>query len=194
MPKRALTVLCDMDGIVVSIHQKWYDRYNERYGDELTIEKVTDWNTHLFAKHGKKVYEPLLEPGFFLDVPEIPGALEGIQTLQSAGHRVVIVTASSRFAASDKMHWWNNRAPWFSQKNLLIGYPKDLVKGDVLIDDGPHNIIDYSKAWPDAMLCAMSYPYNQHVRSKCAVFAEDWKTPDKCWKTFVEAILGYGER
>lgn len=187
-----LTILCDMDGIVVNLHKKWYDTYNERYGDDLTQDKVVEWDTHKFAKHGTLVYEVLKEPGFFREVDPIPGALEALAKFKEVGHRVVLVTAATRYGATDKLLWLEKYAPWFDQKQVLIGYPKELVKGDVLIDDGPHNLLGNAKAWPDTKRISIAYPYNRHVAGLCSLYAEDFHKPEKCWRAISEYILKAG--
>lgn len=186
---RKLTILIDLDATVVDLHPTWYSKYNERYGDDLSMERVTSWNTHLYAKAGKAIYQILREPGLYRHLPALPGALEATQELKKMGHRLVIVTSAPRFTHSDKAAWVDQYMPWVDHEDVFMGGSKYLVFGDVLIDDGPHNIKEYREQWGFyPLLCAISHPYNQEINGVADLMAQDWKDTKAAWSQIVSEI------
>lgn len=73
---------------------------------------------------------------------------------------VLIVTSAMPNAPT----WHNERLRWLAQylnipaKEVIFTERKDLVRGDVLIDDGPHNL---AAAHPHMLTICINAPYNQ---------------------------------
>jgi 5'(3')-deoxyribonucleotidase len=64
------------------------------------------------------------------------------------GHEVFIVTAASVYQTLPaKMDWFFGHYPYLGWENIVIAHRKQIVQGDVLIDDGVHNLVggDYFK-------------------------------------------------
>jgi len=191
---KPLTILVDMDSIVADIATPWYASYNQRTGDDLTVERVTDWDTRLACRFPEFIFPIIREPGFFLKPEPMPGATEGVRALVDQGHNIFLATAApGTIALTDKALWIAKYMPWFDvEKNLLLGYQKDLYRADVLFDDGPHNLVAYRRAWPNAKIATISYPYNRHVLSYVDLIAGDWRDPLVCWARFVDWIDALG--
>ena len=87
-------ILVDVDGVTLCLDAEWFKRYNEDWGDNLKPEHVTRWAVHEFVKPscGKRIYDYLLMPDLYDNVPLIAGALDGIMTLRNAVHRVVFLS------------------------------------------------------------------------------------------------------
>jgi 5'-nucleotidase len=156
----------DLDGIVVDLPTAWYRECNAQFGDDLTVEKVRDWDPVPYAKCGDKVFEVLKRPGFYAGLDPLPGAVEGVARLVDEGHQVVIVSAVPKRAPAawgDKAAWVQHHLPMVDPNNVVLTHNKSLVKLDVLFDDGPHNLLDYYEAWPAAYLATIAYPYNEEV-------------------------------
>jgi 5'(3')-deoxyribonucleotidase len=188
-----LTLLIDLDSITVDLLKGWYNIYNARYNDDLTVEKTLSWNNHKFAKAGKAIYGVLDEPGFFRTLEPFPGALEGIKELYDArdengdrAYRVLLVSAGSGNALTDKYRFVEERMPWFPvREQLVLAYPKDVMKGDVAFEDGPHNIEAYRRAWPDMRIVGVAYPYNLTELDKCDLVAGHYTNMEQAWSMFV---------
>lgn len=144
-----MIILVDVDGVVADLHKAWLGRYNADYNDTLTPQQITRWAIHEFTKPecGRKIYEYLLDPTLYDDVPVMEGAQEGVQKIRSLGHKVVFVS-SGFFPA---------KVEWLAKNGLAIDFPykdgrwdtladvvltgdKSLVVGDILIDDYPRNL------------------------------------------------------
>jgi 5'-nucleotidase len=182
---RPLTVLIDLDSIIVDLWAEWCPRYNRRTGDTLTMEKITDWGVSA-AKHRGALFGVLKDPGFFASLRPFPGALEGVKAISDLGHRVVIVTAGRKYALHDKAEWVEKHLPWLDgETSLVLAWAKELVRGDVLFDDGPHNVEAYRKAWPGASIATIAYPYNRDALHHCDLVAGSYANPAAAWARFV---------
>lgn len=186
---KKLTVLCDMDSIIVALTPKWLKMYNQDHNDNVTLEDIKSWDMAHNVKIGTKIYDYLYTPGFFLDVEPVDGALGAIKWIHD-NHNLVIASAPSwpGNSASDKITWLKKHVPWFNKRDLMLGHHKYLLKGDIFIDDSPENIQAYAKHWPGANIMTISYPYNQGVKNLIHTFAEDYTDTQKAWDTILEDI------
>lgn len=144
-----MIILVDVDGVVADLHVAWLARYNKDYNDNLQSSQINKWAIHEFVKPecGRKIYEYLLDPTLYDDVPPMPGAEYNIKKLRKLGHKIVYVS-SGFFPAKVK---------WLAEKGFAIDFPyndgrwdtladvvltgnKSLVKGDIIIDDYPKNL------------------------------------------------------
>lgn len=151
-------LLFDLDGICCNLMKKWLAVYNRDYHDNLRPEDITSWDWEKFVKPecGKRIYHYLNRPGFFADLEPIEGCVESLERL-AAICELVVVTASSRQAAGDKIAWVRRHLPMVPRGNIVITHRKDLVRGDFMFDDAPKNLANHP-----AIRIMMDYPYNRH--------------------------------
>ena len=152
---RSLTILVDMDDTIEQLVEAWIRCTNERYGYHSTVEDVKSWNmTEAFPGLTKRqVYDIPDEPGFWGKVKPMPGAVEGVRKLIEDGHQVYIVTATQYESLAEKMSdLLFKYFPYIEWDHVIITKRKQMIRGDVLIDDGPHNLEDgeYEKILVDA--------------------------------------------
>ena len=152
---RSLTILVDMDDTIEQLVEAWIRCTNERYGYHSTVEDVKSWNmTEAFPGLTKRqVYDIPDEPGFWGKVKPMPGAVEGVRKLIEDGHQVYIVTATQYESLAEKMSdLLFKYFPYIEWDHVIITKRKQMIRGDVLIDDGPHNLEggEYEKILVDA--------------------------------------------
>lgn len=158
---KKLTVLVDMDGCLDNLLKAWLHSLNEIYGTNIVEDDVTDWDmsaafqkaTGNYALTLDEICEPLLNPDFWDTVEPIPGATEALQKLIADGHKIYIVTASHYQTLAAKMEKVLFRYfPFLTWDDVIVTSNKQLVSGDVLIDDGVHNLTNgsYAKLLMDA--------------------------------------------
>jgi len=137
-----MIILCDVDGVVADLLSEWVRRYNAKYDDDLSPEDITEWDMHRNVKPecGTDIHNFLRMPNLYSMVEPIPGALEGIQELRRRGHRVVFVTAAVVGSMDQKARWLKRHGFLTDLNDLIVAQDKSLVQGQVLIDDGAHNI------------------------------------------------------
>lgn len=171
-----MRILVDMDGVLCDLMGKWLQAYNEEFDDNLSADKLTEWGPHRFAKGGKRIYKYLSVPGFFRDLTPLPGAIENMRRLVKADFDIVIVTAARR-GHKEKRDWVIEHLPFFDPDNMIFAHRKELIRGDIMLDDAPHNLERFSKYGGEPV--AMAYPYNAHVPYKRV----------KSWDEFTEYVL-----
>lgn len=156
------TLLIDMDSVICDLMTEWHGRYNRDYDDNLSVEDLKCWNSEKYVKAecGKKIYDYLDEPGLFLKLEPLPGAIDALQRLNER-YEIFIVTTSRTYAFTDKEKWVEKHLPFIGKRNLIFTHRKDMIRGDILFDDAPHNLTAFQKTGRVAL--AMDYPYNRDV-------------------------------
>jgi 5'(3')-deoxyribonucleotidase len=178
------TILCDVDEVVAGLLPAWIARYNATWDDNLQLNAITGWHIPDFVKPecGERIYD-LLDATIYESVQPAAEAREGLWALRAMGHRVVFVTSSNAATAGPKMDWLVHHGFATDRKDIVIAHDKSLVRGDVLIDDGLHNL----KAFPGPAIL-FTQPHNASytrrglrrantwadvVRHVCELFADD---------------------
>ena len=159
-----LIILIDMDNVVADLYTKWLAVYNLEYNDNLTAEQVITWNIDSYArKCSVDQFNAIVErAGFFADLMVIPDAVEVTQRLQKAGHDLWFVTATpyeNPTGGFDKIRWVNNHFPHIGKSHVIQSHHKNMIKGDILFDDGPDNLVSFP-----GIKVAMHYPHNDNIR------------------------------
>ncbi len=200
---KKLEIICDMDAILVDLFGPWLAWYNETYKDALLLEMITEWEISKFVKEecGKSIMDFFhperdhqVKPTLYRDIPALDGAVEGLQAIHEAGHDIIICSAVSGSTANEKYLWCAKHLPFLHHHNIFLGNRKERLVADILIDDGPHNIIDYNKRWGmQAITMGIAYPYNLAIRDEYVVYAEDFRDTRKAWETIVGAVQKVAE-
>lgn len=145
-----MTILVDMDDVLEKLVVGWVEVLNQRYNLDVKPEEVDDWNiAKTFPMLTKEqVFEVAEEAELWYHVKPIEGAREALEKLIAKGHDIVIVTASVYRTLQVKMEEVLFKYfPFITWNQVIVTSRKQLIKGDVLIDDAPHNLIngDYHK-------------------------------------------------
>lgn len=161
---RKLTILVDMDDTIEQLLDAWLRCVNEKYGYHTVHEDIVQWDvskafpglTH------EQVYSVILDNAFWKTVDPVPGAAEALERFIRHGHEVYIVTATAYQSVVGKMDDLLFRCfPFLDWDHVIITSHKQMICGDVLIDDGFHNLKggNYEKILIDA-------PYNRMFDEK----------------------------
>ena len=143
MNKKKLTILIDMDDTIENLLECWVNELNKAYGTDVKYDEVFVWDmTKVFPSLTKtEIYAPLHNPNFWRKVQPLPGSVEYIKRLIDDGHNIYIVTTSHYTDIKSKIeNVLEKHFPFISWKNVIITSNKQLVNGDILIDDGVHNL------------------------------------------------------
>ena len=138
-----MTILVDMDDTIEYLLKAWVQGVNEAYGYRASYNDVRDWDvTRAFPGLTRaQVYEIPMRPGFWASVEPIPGAAEALKRLMDAGHEVLIVTATPFESVPEKIGGWLfAHFPFLKWDQVIVAGKKQYIRGDVLIDDGVHNL------------------------------------------------------
>ncbi len=154
-----MTILVDMDDTIEQLLKAWIDAVNLRYDRAVDRGDVTEWDVSA-AFPGltrDEVFSVLTQPGFWKKVEPMPGAADALRHFMAEGHAVYIVTATPYESVPEKMTDCLFRLfPFLRWDQVIVASSKQLIRGDVLIDDGVHNL----EGGPYAKLL-MTAPHNQ---------------------------------
>ncbi len=143
---KKLTILVDMDDTIENLTDAWIDWLNRKHGTEVRRRDITSWD---FAKafptlSEEEAYAPLYIDDFWDTVEPMEGAYEALTKLQEDGHEIFIVTSSAYETIHAKMtKVLFKYFPFISWSHVIVATRKQMVHGDVLIDDAPHNLEDF---------------------------------------------------
>lgn len=163
---KQLTILVDMDDTIELLMDAWLKWLNSKFHRNVQLADVTNWDVSL-AFPGlthEQVYDILLEDDFWDTVQPMPGAPEALKSFQDQGHTIYIVTVNPYQTVRAKMEKVLFRYfPFLDWQHVIITSNKTMLKADVLIDDGVHNLEngDYAKILVDG-------PYNHDYNAESA--------------------------
>ena len=172
---RKLIILVDMDDVLSDFLQSWIDYLNTRYGLSVRYQDVTKWDMKKAYPEltDKQIYSPLAHRSFWHKVNAKKDAVKSMVRFIEQGHVIRIVTSSSPITLLPKLEGFLLRKfPFFSYRDVIVSYDKKLIKGDVMIDDGPHNLVggEYKKI-------LFTAPHNISIDTDKYGFirADEWK-------------------
>lgn len=193
MKVKKLDIIVDLDGIVVNLISRWLQKYNDTYADNISVDKITkfDFDSLVKPECGKKIYD-FLDYDTFRYCNPIPGAVEALKKLNDT-HFIHIVSAHSAAIPSSavaKYEWCQEYIPFIEQKKITICHQKHLIIGDVIIDDKYQTV---AQCDVDMGAATIACPWNQDGSVYYDLFAQDYRTPEKCWNEILEWIAWFSE-
>ena len=182
------TILCDLDSVVADLFTPWLGAYNREYGRSVAVKDIHCWDMHKCVPDGAAIYPIIDRPGFFLDLPLLAGASDGLKTMLDQRHEVFIVSAGSEGALADKSKWVRNHLPFMKNRVFFTDgkTPKGLIHGTVMIDDGPHNLLDFKRRNSAGIAIAADYPYTAPAHHICDLIVPFHEDPAAGWKTITD--------
>ena len=181
-----MIILIDADDVLEDLSPKWVAWLNARYGLNAPYETHTDWNMeHVFPTLSREqVYDVEMNEEFYATLEPLPGAVSCVRRLVEEGHSVYVVTTTPYQIVRAKMEQVIFRYfPFLSWKNVILTSNKHLIQGDVLIDDGVHNLLggSYRKI-------LMTGPYNKDFDAEGAgmIRVHNWDEIDAALRSMME--------
>lgn len=177
-----MRILLDQDQVICKWVERVLEWYNEDHGTKFTVDDVENyWALEtILGPQGKPFIRSCMRwPEFYTRLDAVPGAIAGIMTLMAKGHEVRIVSAvpkSAGIAYHGKCQWIRDNMPFFNLDCFYAVHKKDEVVGDILLDDGPHNIDAFKKK---GIAVVFDCPWNRKTEGQYRV---------KNWKEFLELV------
>ena len=131
-----------MDSTVFHFVSELLDRYNRKYGDNVTHEDILDWEirNHINNKEVDIIRE-FANGNFIYNTKPLPNAIQIINELKDKYH-IIFLTASHPVQMYAKHIKLAKYFDWYDyRENLIISSKKSLCKGYALIDDALHNVV-----------------------------------------------------
>lgn len=161
---KKLTILVDMDDTIELLTDAWLDWLNAKHGTHVTKDDIHSWN---FAAAfptltEDEAYAPIYIDEFWDHVEPMPWAFEILCRLRAEGHEVYIVTSSTYQTIPAKMEKvLFQYFPFIHWDHVIVAPKKQMILGDVLIDDAPHNLDGF-----DGLKILMDAPHNRSYDAK----------------------------
>lgn len=175
-----IVIACDMDDTIEFLLKAWVRWLNRAYRCSVNHVDITDWRVDLYypTLTKEQVFEPLDLEDFWKTVPPMFDAIKYLELLQSEGFDIYIVTSAHPESVAPKLqHVLFKYFPFIDPSKVIICHNKQLIRCDIMIDDGPHNIVgNYVGLLKDAM---HNHSYNCDNVNVKRVF---------CWKNIYETI------
>ena len=152
-----MRILIDLDSTITNFGEVLLAELNKENGTSYAYHEIDSWLW--FYENFFDPWEPLRYAQFWDKVKPYPNAIKVIENLVNEGNKVHIVTASFFIPSLAKKI--NTTLSWFNpgiinDSNIIIAKHKDIIEGDVLIDDGLHNCQVYP-----GMVLLYDQPWNQ---------------------------------
>lgn len=169
-----MIILVDLDGVTADLETLFWRLWKARYPEApqlLPEDRRTFYiEDQIGQEWSEKVRNIIHSRAFYLNLPVIPGAEEGIAGLQERGHNVIFCTSpvNSPWCAAEKIEWVTKRFGSEMATRMIISKDKTLVRGDVLFDDRPNVTGAMEPTWLQ-ILC--DQPYNSHIDQPHATWA-----------------------
>ena len=159
-----LSTALDVDDLLLECVPYAIRLANEKYQFDppLTIHEVNRWGR--LGTRADVIFEFMNDPEFFRNQPPIKGAKEFVRKL-SQMTEVFISTAVWPEYMTLRFQRILEEFPEIPQDHILIGSRKDKIDVDILFDDGMHNVVNSSAAYP----ILMRRPWNQEATGILAV-------------------------
>ncbi len=156
--KKYFKIGLDVDDILFSCNEYAVALANEEYGfaPPMTVEEIRSWGktgkrTDLLLKYYRR-------EDFVRNQPLLPGAAEFVKALSERAE-VFFITALPPELMGIRAARLMEAFPMVPGENIIMGFRKELMNMDMLLDDGGHNISASGSAYP----VLMRKPWNRHM-------------------------------
>lgn len=155
-----LKILVDADDVLENLCEVWVGELNRIYGTSVELCNIKEWDMQLVFPQltREEIYAPINDDSFWDKLKPIDGSQAALEHFQENGHEVFIVTATDPRYSKHKIEVLLNMFPTIDIDHIILTHIKQMVNGDVLIDDGIHNLIggNYKKILVDR-------PHNRNI-------------------------------
>lgn len=184
-------VLLDCDGVLADFvsHFLLFANAGSRRVDREWIDAehgdVTSWDigeAFPLLKHAE-LYRVLTHAGFVRKMPVMPGAVFAVRYLQKISEVYCVTTPllGARYWGWERTQWLSTTVG-ITQERVILCDAKELVDGDVLVDDRPEHLEAWAKRHPVGMALLWSSPRNASF--KCPANIHRVTT----WRQVIETV------
>ena len=114
------------------------------YGTTVAFEDIKDWDMTLaFPTLTKQqIFGVLHDDELWKSLEPMPGSQRVLQKWFDQGHQLYMVTASDYRTCKVKVERILEMFPFLDWEHIIFASNKQMIRGDILIDDGIHNLLN----------------------------------------------------
>jgi hypothetical protein len=126
------------------------------------LELLEEWHGRYARIMAERTFD---DPAFWAHLGELPGALEAVQAVRRAGAEVRVVTTPWPTCRE----WDYARREWLKRNfdimphEVWVGYAKEDLDGDILVEDKGATVLSWAAAHPGSVAFLYDQPWNQDV-------------------------------
>lgn len=166
-----MTIYIDMDEVCVELLDEWLNYLNSYDAPHKSVKDITEWDLSKSypTLTNEQLYSPLLDINLWERVRPVENAYKYLKQLIEDGHQVYIATASYPHSFYLKVtHCLLKHFDFLSPKDIICINNKSLLRGDILFDDYPENLRNFT-----GIKVLKNKPYNTNCDDSCADFRVD---------------------
>lgn len=171
-PSDRPTVAIDVDGVLTEHNWTNLKRLNEHFGTSYRYEDITSFAYDFLTEEERAfIYEECWhDPTLYDDATLTPCQERALEELEEWTN-IIVVSSPLQGHIESKYRFLKRH---FDRSQIILASNKSLIRADLLLDDGPHNL----EAFPSISI-AFDRPWNR-----------DWDGPRvHDWQFVVNAIL-----
>ena len=107
-----------MDGVLADVYSLFFDLHEQETGRRLSVKEIAGL---LEAEAFPNQIKWVTTPGFFRNVPVMPGSGEGLKRLNDK-YSVIVVSLATEFPQSltDKQLWLHEHYPFLTWQQIVF--------------------------------------------------------------------------
>ena len=172
-----MTILCDLDGVLVNSTETWLREYRAISGDPLYPEQLSHYAFDTLAKHPKLIWTALTTGDVFRTSTPYDGAVEAVRHLVRSWP-VYFVTYSHESVKDGhraKLDWVRHWLPFVEEHQVVFTKHKQLVQGAAIIEDSAQNVSLWLATHPSGLAYLVDQPYNKgYSHPRCVRVKNMW--------------------
>ena len=161
-----------MDGVLADVYTTFFELHERETGQKMILNDIAGL---LEEEAFMNQREWVSSPGFFRNLPVMPGSRESLKKLNDL-YKIVVVSLATEFpyCLTDKQLWMNENYPFISWKQLVFCGDKNIVRADIMIDDHFKNLDHF-----DGRTILFTQPHNMLITNARHIRVGSWGEIEK---------------
>lgn len=158
--KQRVRLILGVDGVVADFVGHLLQSVGSARSPDEVVER--DVFKFLTTDQQEEARRLMATPEFWLSMPLMPGALEGVRAFQLRGHEIVWATTPW----PDCQQWDWARRIWIKKhfsardEDIVTIYEKQWLTGEFFVDDCPESVLAWQRAHSHGVAFVYTAPYN----------------------------------
>lgn len=187
-----MIILVDMDDTLENLGLAWVDYLNRKYDKNVDWYDIRKWDMQIPYPDltEEQIYGALNDEDLWDNVTAKEDASHYLKKLIDEGNKVYIVTESWYTTILPKMERCLFKLfPFLTWSQVIVVLDKHMVKGDILIDDNPLNLVG-----GDYFGILFTAPHNIDYDDSQAdmIRVDNWKSAYLIIKSYEETLNNLG--